>query len=86
MNKLIQHINLIWIAILFLSVTQAPYLYAASQSDQTFIFGGFLFNPLDGNTYLSKMRQGWEGNWLFMLTYSPEKNQAAFLFVFYFLL
>lgn len=86
MNKLIQHINLILIAILFLSVTQAPYLYAAFQSDQTFIFGGFLFNPLDANTYLSKMRQGWEGNWLFELTYSPEKNQLAFLFVFYLLL
>lgn len=69
--------------VLFVSMSQFPYLYAALQSDQTFLFGGFLFNPLDGNTYLSKMRQGLEGKWLFELTYSPEKNQPAFLFVFY---
>lgn len=69
--------------VLFVSATQFPYLYAALQSDQTYLFGGFLFNPLDGNTYLSKMRQGLEGNWLFDLTYSPEKGQPAFLFVFY---
>jgi len=68
---------------LFVSLTQFPYLFAALQSDQTYLFSGFLFNPLDGNTYLSKMRQGWEGKWLFELTYSPEKNQPAFLFVFY---
>jgi hypothetical protein len=47
------------------------------------IFSGFLFNPLDGNTYLSKMRQGWEGRWLFELTYSPERGKPVFLFPFY---
>lgn len=71
------------VIVLFVFVTQFPYLYAALQSDQTFLFSGFLLNPLDGNTYLSKMRQGLAGNWLFELTYSPEKSQPVFLFVFY---
>ncbi|GAB4472226.1 MAG: hypothetical protein Kow0088_06740 [Anaerolineales bacterium] len=70
----------------FVVLTQAPYLFAYSQSDQMSVFSGFLFNPLDGNTYLSKIRQGWEGNWLFELTYSPENSKPAFLFVFYLLL
>lgn len=86
MNRPKQNVLFILSALLFICLTQAPYLYAAFQSDRSFIFGGFLLNPLDGNTYLSKMRQGWEGKWLFELTYSPEKNQPAFLFVFYLLL
>ncbi len=72
--------------IILVFLTQVPYLFAFLQSSDSFVFAGFLFNPLDGNTYLSKMRQGWEGKWLFELTYSPEKNKPAFLFVFYILL
>ncbi|MCX8061428.1 MAG: hypothetical protein N3D16_02470 [Anaerolineales bacterium] len=74
---------LLFILLLLIFLTQFPYEYADWHSNQFLMFGGFLFNPLDGNTYLSKMRQGWEGKWLFELTYSPEKNQPAFLFVFY---
>lgn len=76
----------LYILFLLIFLTQFPYIYAAWQSNQSLVFGGFLFNPLDGNTYLSKMRQGWEGKWFFELTYSPERNQPAFLFVFYLLL
>ncbi|PWH18320.1 MAG: hypothetical protein DDG59_06625 [Anaerolineae bacterium] len=86
MGKIKHNIGYISVFALFMILTQIPYLYAAWRSDQTAVFSGFLFNPLDGNTYLSKMRQGWEGQWLFELTYSPEKSQPAFLFVFYLLL
>ncbi|MCS7248954.1 MAG: hypothetical protein NZ840_12050 [Anaerolineales bacterium] len=71
----------IWVVL-----TQGLYLYAALQTHPSYVFGGFLLNPLDGNTYLSKMQQGWEGKWLFELTYSVERNRPAFLFVFYLLL
>jgi len=83
MDKIKRNLIEIVLIVFFLSLTQLPFLYASLKSDETFLFSGFLLNPLDGNTYLSKMRQGWEGNWLFELTYSSEKNQPAFLFVFY---
>ncbi|GAJ13644.1 unnamed protein product, partial [marine sediment metagenome] len=52
---------LIIIIIIMVVVTSIPYIYAAGVSGSEYIFGGFLFNPIDGNSYLAKMRQGWEG-------------------------
>lgn len=60
-----------------------PYIYAAGQSNQEFIFGGFLLNPIDGNSYLAKMYQGWRGDWRFTLPYSAEAGQGAYLFLYY---
>ena len=47
------------------------------------VFGGFRFNPLDGNSYLAKMQQGFQGGWQFHLTYSPQSGNGAFIFLFY---
>ena len=46
-------------------------------------FAGILVNPFDGHSYLAKIRQGLEGNWLFHLTYTPEPHAGAFIFTFY---
>jgi hypothetical protein len=46
-------------------------------------FTGILVNPLDGYSYLAKMRQGWEGAWLFHLSYTPEPHTGAAIFLFY---
>lgn len=74
---------LIIIIIIMVVVTSFPYIYAASVSGNKFVFGGFLFNPIDGNSYLAKMRQGWEGDWRFTLPYTAESGRGAFLFLFY---
>ncbi len=60
-----------------------PYLIAQTITDPGTIFGGFLLNPIDGNTYLAKMQQGWQGQWVFHLPYSAESNSGASLFLFY---
>ena len=49
-------------------------------------FLDFLYNPQDGNSYLAKMYQGWEGNWRFVLPYTAEAGEGAYLFLFYILL
>ncbi len=36
------------------------------------MFSGFLQNPIDGFSYLAKMRQGYEGSWLFTLPYTAD--------------
>jgi len=60
-----------------------PYLYAhfAAPSDQT--FSGFLINVRDGNSYLAKMRQGYDGAWLFRLPYTTEEQQGVFVYTLY---
>ena len=64
-------------------LTTLPYLYAARSSGDRYVFGGFLFNPMDGNSYLAKMYQGWEGQWRYTLPYSPKAGKGAYLFLFY---
>lgn len=63
-------------------ITLAPYLYA-QQLAKPAIFTGFLINPRDGFSYLAKMRQGAEGDWLFHLPYAPEPGSGAFVFVYF---
>lgn len=69
---------LVWITL--------PYLVAAWGSNKDYVFGGFLLNPLDGNSYLAKMYEGFRGDWRFTLPYTAEKGRGAYLFLFYILL
>jgi hypothetical protein len=59
----------------------APYIIAGGVSDV--VFGGFLLNPIDGNSYLAKMRLGWDGEWKFQLPYTANPGEGAYLFLFY---
>ncbi len=49
-------------------------------------FAGFLLNPVDGFSYLAKMRQGFDGGWQFRLPYAAEPGAGAFLFTYYLVL
>lgn len=69
--------------LLFLFLITAPYLFAAARSGADAVFGGFLLNPQDGNTYLSKMYQGRQGDWLFKLPFTRDSGEGVFLFGFY---
>lgn len=60
-----------------------PYLYASFQGGDAYQFGGFLLNPIDGNSYLAKMRQGLNGSWKFTLPYTANPGKGAYLFLFY---
>jgi hypothetical protein len=63
-----------------------PYIVAWRISPAGTVFTGFLINPIDGFSYLAKMRQGFEGAWLFELPYTAEPGAGTFLFVFYIVL
>ncbi|MEM5774261.1 MAG: hypothetical protein AAGU05_04605 [Anaerolineaceae bacterium] len=63
-----------------------PYLAAPKLAGEENSFGGFLLNPLDGNSYLAKMQEGYAGDWFFALPYTPDHTDGAFLFEFYLLL
>jgi hypothetical protein len=71
--------------IVFLLIT-IPFLIAIFSNGNDYVFGGFLANPLDGNSYLAKMMEGYRGAWTFTLPYSFQPGEGSFLFLFYILL
>ncbi|MCS7259336.1 MAG: hypothetical protein NZ765_00935 [Anaerolineae bacterium] len=71
-----------WSSIL-IALSCLPYLVAWAATPVGHQFTGLLVNPLDGHSYLAKMRQGWEGAWVFQLRYTPEPHAGAAIFLFY---
>jgi hypothetical protein len=71
------------VLLIFLLSITLPYLFANFFHPEGLVFGGYLQNPLDGNSYLAKMREGYDGEWLFFLPFTSEKGDATFLFTFY---
>lgn len=63
--------------------TCIPYLMAWRLAPPGWSFSGFLLNPVDGFSYLAKMREGAQGAWLFYLPYAAQPGPGAFLFVYY---
>ncbi|GAB4530164.1 MAG: hypothetical protein Fur0018_17240 [Anaerolineales bacterium] len=66
-----------------LALVTIPYLVAWRAAGRAYVFSGLLFNPLDGASYLAKMRQGWEGAWRYRLAFSAGAQDEAFLFLYY---
>jgi hypothetical protein len=73
---------LLW-SILIVGLTCLPYLYAYLVAPDGMQFTGLLSNPMDGNSYLAKMRQGAQGTWLFHLPYTSKDHDGAFIFTYY---
>jgi hypothetical protein len=67
-------------------VTAVPYAYAYAAQAHGQVFMGFFFLGDDANTYLAKMRQGWEGAWAWQNRYTTEASPSAYLFMFWILL
>lgn len=68
---------------LFILLILFPYVVAWESGDANMIFGGFLLNPIDGNSYLAKMAEGARGSWLFYLPYTAQPGTGSLLFLFY---
>ena len=60
-------------------VTTIPYLYAWTSQPAGHVFMGFFFLGDDANTYLAKMREGWEGSWIWTNRYSTEPGTVSAL-------
>ncbi len=73
---------LTWASVM-VALTCLPYLYAWQAAPEGLAFGGLLTNPLDGNSYLAKMHQGFRGEWHFHLPFTPEPHDGALIFTYY---
>ncbi len=71
------------VALAVVAISCLPYVvgYLATPPDQ--VFGGFLLDEIDSNTYLAKMQQGARGQWTATLLHTPEDHPALFLYMFY---
>src|SRR2546423_13712029 len=67
-------------------VTAIPYVYGYAVQSPGHVFLGFFYLGDDANTYLAKMRQGWEGAWGWQNRYTTESSPTASLFMFWILL
>lgn len=67
----------------FVLLVSAPYLFAYLAQGESHFFSGLLFNIKDGSSYFAKMYQGWQGEWRFVLPYTSEPGDGAYLFLFY---
>jgi len=63
-------------------LTLIPYGIAYANAGEL-RFMGFLFNPADGASYLAKMRQGYEGQWLYHLAFTENPGPGVLLFPWY---
>ena len=73
-------------ALVIVGLACLPYLAVWGLAPEGTQFTGLLVNPLDGASYLAKMRLGAQGAWLFHLTYTPEDHSGALVYPFYLLL
>ncbi|OLC00625.1 MAG: hypothetical protein AUI15_07135 [Actinobacteria bacterium 13_2_20CM_2_66_6] len=67
-------------------VTAIPYAYAYAVQSPGHVFLGFFYLGDYANTYLAKMRQGWEGAWAWQNRYTTESSPTAYLFMFWIVL
>jgi hypothetical protein len=75
----------LWQLLLLLLIV-LPYLIAWWRTPDDSVFTGALFNPDDVSVYVSAMRQGAEGKWLYHFTYSPEPWQPRLMLSLYIVL
>jgi hypothetical protein len=74
------------VALVLVAVSCLPYVIAWVATPAGSHFTGLVFNPLDGQSYMAKMRQGLEGSWTFHLAFTPERHRGAYVFLFHLLL
>lgn len=72
-------------ALALLALSCIPYLVAWAITPPDLQFGGLLANPLDGNSYLAKMRIGAQGSLRYSLIFSSEEQEGYFFYLPYLL-
>lgn len=75
----------LWAVILF-CVTLIPYVMGFAIQGKEWRFSGFVFGVEDGNSYIAKMMNGANGDWLFRTPYTTAPQNGMFAFLPYLLL
>jgi hypothetical protein len=71
------------VALSVVAVSCLPYLVGYLFTPSERVFGGFVLDAVDSNTYLAKMQQGAQGHWKAVLLHTPEDHPGLRLYMFY---
>jgi hypothetical protein len=71
------------VALATVALTLIPYTLAYLPAADGLVFTGVVMNPEDSQTYLAKIFQGYQGQSLYTIPFTPEPHTAAFVGVFY---
>lgn len=71
-----------WV-LLLLALATLPFVLAQRLTPPGAEFTGMLLNPVDGFSYLAKMREATYGAWSIQLPYVAEEHQNAFIYLLY---
>jgi hypothetical protein len=74
-----------WLILGFLLIL-LPYIWVEFTAPSGQSFTATLINPDDTSVYLSAIRQGQEGHWLFHFQFSPETIEPKFMYLLYLLI
>ncbi len=77
------HRSALFLTILIVLINLLLLVYGYSASGPERVFGGLIYNTIDGQSYLVKMKEGFNGDWRFTLAYSCEKGEGAFVLLYY---
>ncbi|MGD8968889.1 MAG: hypothetical protein PVI07_15390, partial [Anaerolineae bacterium] len=78
--------KVILVALAVVGVSTVPYLIGWAVQTETEVFGGFIMDLDDSNSYLAVMQQGMQGSWRFISLYTPESQRGVWMYTFYILL
>jgi len=85
MNKPLDKKILIWTVLLIL-ISSIPVFMGFMKQNEQWSFSGFVMNIDDGNSYITKMMQGYQGDWLYRAPYSLEPQKGLLVFLPYIIL
>ncbi len=71
------------VAFFLVALSCVPYVAGHLFTPPDRVFGGFVLDEIDANTYLAFMQQGARGQWMATLLYTPEDHPAILLYGFY---
>lgn len=79
-----RHREILIIAVIIAALNIPFFVLVIGSGDYT--VGDYIFASQDYSTYLSKMKIGYDGEWLYHNRYSTEIHEPVFIFIFYILL
>ena len=78
--------RIILLALVVVGASTIPYVVGWAAQTKAHVFGGFIIDLDDSNSYLAVMQQGMRGGWRFVSLYSPEPQRGIWMYTFYILL
>jgi hypothetical protein len=73
----------LYLTLLIIGINLILLAYGYLSAGSNYVFGGLLYNTIDGQSYFVKMKEGFDGAWRFTLAYSCAKSEGAYVFLYY---